>query len=421
MLYNCNIMIYNFTAENFYSIKNNIEVNLVSKQSKPNAIELYRDAPFSEKISLIEFIGGPNASGKTNILRILAFLQFLLTKSVQVLVPLDELHKLPFCPFFTTEDKTTELSVKFSIGDDVFDYIVHLTTERILDEKLTRQSMVSKRSSTVEIFHRDWNEKKEHYDLSISKELSTIQSMTTLEEMSHINSRASFVAIFVNFDQPDGILRKITQYWENITTNIQVFGNLETNHSMIQLAEKSLHKVYENQSLRKKTIELLEKYDIGSVSIDRREEAGPNKDRTIYGLVHKYDNRYIACTLNYESSGTQKMLIILEKIVLALENGSVAVIDELDAFLHPDIFNEITKMFMSPLYNEKSAQLILSSQNYSILSALDKQQITLVEKNKEGQTEAWRLDEVDGVRADDNFYAKYLAGAYGAIPRIGDI
>lgn len=73
-----------------------------------------------------------------------------------------------------------------------------------------------------------------------------------------------------------------------------------------------------------------------------------------------------------------------------------------------------------PTLNKKGAQLILSSQNYSILSVLDKQQITLVEKNKKGQTEVWRLDDIEGIRADDNFYTKYLAGAYGAIPRIGD-
>ena len=29
------------------------------------------------------------------------------------------------------------------------------------------------------------------------------------------------------------------------------------------------------------------------------------------------------------------------------------------------------------------------------------------------------LGDFEGVRADDNFYTKYLTGAYGAVPRIG--
>ena len=49
---------------------------------------------------------------------------------------------------------------------------------------------------------------------------------------------------------------------------------------------------------------------------------------------------------------------------------------------------------------------------------LDKQQIFLVEKNKQGISDGWRLDEMEGVRADDNYYAKYIAGTYGAVPDI---
>ncbi len=42
----------------------------------------------------------------------------------------------------------------------------------------------------------------------------------------------------------------------------------------------------------------------------------------------------------------------------------------------------------------------------------------LVEKNENGETEAWRLDDMTGVRADDNYYTKYIAGAYGARPKV---
>jgi hypothetical protein len=28
------------------------------------------------------------------------------------------------------------------------------------------------------------------------------------------------------------------------------------------------------------------------------------------------------------------------------------------------------------------------------------------------------LDDVSGVRADDNYYTKYIAGAYGAVPKL---
>jgi hypothetical protein len=52
------------------------------------------------------------------------------------------------------------------------------------------------------------------------------------------------------------------------------------------------------------------------------------------------------------------------------------------------------------------------------LSKLDKYQIVLVEKDENGMSDTWRLDDVAGSRLDENYYAKYMAGAYGAVPKI---
>ena len=42
----------------------------------------------------------------------------------------------------------------------------------------------------------------------------------------------------------------------------------------------------------------------------------------------------------------------------------------------------------------------------------------LVEKNENGISEAWRLDEMSNVRSDENYYTKYIVGTYGAVPKI---
>ena len=45
-------------------------------------------------------------------------------------------------------------------------------------------------------------------------------------------------------------------------------------------------------------------------------------------------------------------------------------------------------------------------------------QVMLVEKNESNESSAWRMDSVTDIRSDDNFYAKYMAGAYGAVPQL---
>ncbi|MEZ5607962.1 MAG: hypothetical protein R3E52_12790 [Burkholderiaceae bacterium] len=44
-----------------------------------------------------------------------------------------------------------------------------------------------------------------------------------------------------------------------------------------------------------------------------------------------------------------------------------------------------------------------------MLNILHKSQVMSVEKDENNESTAWRLDSVDGIRSDDNFYAKYMA------------
>ena len=101
----------------------------------------------------------------------------------------------------------------------------------------------------------------------------------------------------------------------------------------------------------------------------------------------------------------------------ALSKGGVVVLDELDVNLHSEMVLALIDLFIQPETNPKSAQLLFSTHSHLLLSKLDKYQIILVEKNGKGSSESWRLDEMSGVRADENYYSKYLAGAYGAVPR----
>jgi len=75
-------------------------------------------------------------------------------------------------------------------------------------------------------------------------------------------------------------------------------------------------------------------------------------------------------------------------------------------------------LFIQPETNPKNAQLLMSTHCHLLLSKLDKYQIILVEKNDNGVSESWRLDEMQDVRSDENYYNKYIAGAYGAVPNL---
>ncbi|MCY1511449.1 AAA domain, putative AbiEii toxin, Type IV TA system [compost metagenome] len=132
--------------------------------------------------------------------------------------------------------------------------------------------------------------------------------------------------------------------------------------------------------------------------------------------IHEHGDRRVKIPLAAESSGTQAAYYLLTKLLPVLEHGGTVVYDELEGDLHPLMLEPILALFFNPKTNPKNAQIIFTTHSLEILNDLQKCQILLVEKN-EGLSEAWKLSDMEGVRSDDNFYAKYMAGTYGAVPQ----
>nr|MDQ2694222.1 ATP-binding protein [Pseudomonadota bacterium] len=85
---------------------------------------------------------------------------------------------------------------------------------------------------------------------------------------------------------------------------------------------------------------------------------------------------------------------------------------------HPHMVDTVLDLFLDQRLNPHDAQALFTCHSLEILNFLHKSQVLLVQKNDECGSEAWRLDEIPGVRNDDNLYAKYMAGAYGAVPNL---
>ena len=178
-----------------------------------------------------------------------------------------------------------------------------------------------------------------------------------------------------------------------------------------------------NDHLRLAMTKLLRGWDLGlsDIRIERQTVTHPNGEKEDIYIpfgIHKVDSNEHSIMLKQESSGTQAAYLLLSRLLPVLTYGGVAVIDELEADLHPHILVPILDLFFSPETNPHNAQIIFTCHSIEVLSLLHKAQVVLVEKDGNCQSNAWRLDEVKGIRADDNLYAKYMGGSYGAIPQI---
>jgi AAA15 family ATPase/GTPase len=123
-----------------------------------------------------------------------------------------------------------------------------------------------------------------------------------------------------------------------------------------------------------------------------------------------------------ESDGTEKLFYLTGPLVDVLAKGSVLVIDEMEARLHPMITRALIGLFNSKETNPQNAQVIFTTHDTNLLSnkAFRRDQIWFTEKDRYGCSHLYSLAELK-VRNDASYEDDYLDGRYGAIPFLGNV
>lgn len=122
-----------------------------------------------------------------------------------------------------------------------------------------------------------------------------------------------------------------------------------------------------------------------------------------------------------ESAGTRRLFNLLPVVIEALRLGQVLVIDEIEDSFHPYIVNLIVRLFTDERTNMNNAQLIFTTHDTAILEPgfLRKDQVWFVDKSH-GRSQIHSLDEFDSrkVKPNSPFRDWYSEGRFGGVPGI---
>lgn len=393
-------MLHRYSFSNFYSFADAVTVDFrLPKTFRGPGADALMGAV--DRLSHVLAAVGANASGKTNLIKPLAFFNWFVSHSFSA----NPNAEIPFEPHFFSEDKRCEFEVELTAGGEHWRYHVILTRERVLHEALYRKTS----RSFSYVFTRDF----ENGAYAIRQQGFGMN----LSEAKKVRPNASLISTAAQYNLP--IAMQLASM--PIYTNVLETGRAHLGYDGLIDATAIFAK---DNVLRERMVEQLRSWDLGLSDVQFKEVTftDPTNTQTTkqpfpFG-VHKLGEKSVDRIFVQESSGTQGAYLLLSHLLPALETGGLAVIDELEADLHPHMLVPILDLFLSPKTNPRKAQMIFTCHSAEILSLLEKQQIMLVEKNDHGMSDAWRLDSMRGVRKDDNHYAKYMAGAYGAIPQI---
>jgi AAA15 family ATPase/GTPase len=355
-----------------------------------------------KRLSKVMAIIGPNASGKTALIKSMAFLDWFIKHSFQNKVD----APIPLVSHFLAKDKPSHFEIEFEMDEKEWRYSLDADEHRVYSE-----SLYCKQSRAFSyVFTRDWDGEHQKYIIK-QKQFGLMQ-----KEAEKVRENASLIATAAQYKVPLA-LQIVSGF---VLSNVNIFGRQHFDDNQIFGASEMYAG---NELIREQMNQLLCGWDLGlsGVKVEKQtytQESGKEEHLFVPIGMHEVNGVNHALMFKHESSGTQGAYLLLSRILPALNSGGLAIIDELEADLHPHMLNPILDLFFSPKTNPKNAQMIFTCHSVEVLSLLHKAQVVLVEKNQDCVSDAWRLDTVKGVRADDNLYAKYMAGAYGAIPQI---
>lgn len=394
-------MLHSFMIKNFMSFRDDTEISFrLTKHAPWN--NLSAEDTTGQRLAKAMAVIGPNGSGKTNLLKPLAFLGWFVSTSFQS----DPKAKIPVQPHFFGDDQVSEFLIEFDFEGKLWRYELALTSDRVISETLHVKT--SRLFSYV--FTREWVEASQGYRIKQQ------DFGFNPREAEKVRENASLISTAAQYQVP--LASDFASL--SLTTNVNYLGRLPFQDADVVTASRFF--ANDEPALRQMSA-LLQAWDLGLTDVKLEMLDVPNEKGEIQKVplpfgMHRHGERTAKLPLFQESSGTQSAFVLLSRLLPVLRDGGLAVIDEFEADLHPHMLMPILDLFFSPETNPNNAQIIFTCHSVEVLNLLHKSQVTLVQKDETCGSEAWRLDSVRGVRNDDNLYAKYMAGAYGAIPNV---
>ena len=430
-------MLVEFSVGNYRSIQEKQTLSMVAADNETMLDSNTFPVPNNDDLRLVTSaaIYGPNASGKSNLLKAMQVLKNLVIKSASRMQIGDKLPVEPFKLNSESAKKPSSFEVIFILDDIRYEYGVSLNRERVFEEWLIAYpNEVQQNWFSREYLPDDPKfQPDEGYKWSFCKGLKGEKKRI----QRFVRSNSLFISHAAQNNHPQ--LKEVFDFFQDEINMISLTeGQLREFDFTIKMCE-------EDNNFREQIVNLLSEADIGisdirfesepmddniklvvqnlfSKEFEGRKNANNllEKDFKKVITIHKMNdsNSKIELEMSDESAGTERLFNIAGYLLFVLECGEVLIIDELDRSLHPVLSKALIRMFNNPEINKNNAQLIFTTHDTTLLDGeiFRPDQIWFTEKDN-SMTKLYSLFDFRP-RENESLQKGYLLGRYGAIPFI---
>jgi len=406
-------MILQFKVKNFLSIREEQILDLTAATDK--TYEEYAVVKIKNvRISKLGVIYGPNASGKSNILKALYWL-FMFTTN-------EDFRKLSLgtglVPFKMDKDSRKEhssMSLIFYIGDSRYEYSIELDAERIYHENMYYYP----NSRKALVYERTWNPDKKSSAVTFGQ----ILKLTTTQKLfieSNCIANATVLSTYQNSNADrNNMLDGILDYMK---TQIMASASLDPKGGIIAFAN-DLVKTMQNSKAFIREVLVQSDFNITDMYLKKEKTSDlKNMEGDLReDLFFTHQTPFYTGDMNEteESDGTLQMYSLSAVLFLLIKQNKIFLCDLLENSLHYDLFIHIIKTFLA---NSERGQMIFSTHCLMLMDEdfIRRDMVHFTNKNESGTTEIYRAKDF-GLHKDVSILNAYRAGKLGAKPFMGSI
>jgi AAA15 family ATPase/GTPase len=402
-------MILEFSVKNFRSIRDLQTISFAAtglksideEQDKNNIVEID-----GQRILKTVGIYGANASGKSNVLRALeAFSRAIMAPSQ----PSSNLT-LNNSPFYYQENPEYTQSffqAVFLIEGKKYRY-GFTVRKNIISDVVSEWLYGPANGNQTYYFIREGAKDK----IKINPDFFVEGNSAPPLPYDH----SLFLTHVASFENK--IAKRIWDFFYNIQGNLLIGDDGLRYATMLWI---------ENEGANKLILELLNFCGLKYSAITLSDKAANHilkgtKVDVFLAKINSIDSKIVQLNLDKdESSGTQKLFDIIGLVYQKFQVVSgLIILDELDRNFHPALVIKLIQLFNDPVINKANAQLLFTSHDTNLLDPklMRRDQFYFTEKTEDDATRLYSLADLKGIRNDADFARQYLAGFYGALPKL---
>lgn len=442
-------MLIQFVVENFLSFRDKQVLSM--RAPEPGAI----GAAFQEGMQQTARAGGEeilrcaalygaNASGKSNLVRALAFVRSLILEGTASNSPI---ARRPFKLDPACSAKPSRFELVFVHDDVLYSYGFAVDSERVHSEWLYR----GPEDSDELLFRRERNTASGEHVFEVGDALASAPVRKQFYEFLHQGTRPH--QLFLHEAQERNAPEldpPLTWFRERLEIIFPDAGHIELHKAvdtdpafgkfltdLLARADTGIREISTRrisssgapENIRAAMARLLGDKD----SVDMPDEHfslfhGDGEIEMLVLLVRHGDGQNAGTFgIDEESDGTQRLMHLASLLYPGGEahEAPVYVVDELDRSLHPMLTRFFLQEFLRADGAASPSQLICTTHDTNLLDVnlLPPSSIWFVEKDGAGSSHLYSLDEFEDAQLAalrDQTEEGYLAGRFGAIPFLGD-